>query len=196
MWYRWGCGTHARGWVYHAFWLTHCTAHMFSSQAPEIDHGVIQKKGKLMSHHWTKCILEWASSCEYTAFYIAPVSGVLVGTSCLLYAAVSSRTSKVIITMPGLGQLSLDQASGFIVKWTTKDHKQQLINTMRYNARKRKRERERVCECAGRDPRGKRGRLRVGQTALKRLRNARTLPDFWDSIKIQTLHEHGELADV
>lgn len=87
-----------------------------------------------------------------------------------------------------MGQLGLGQASRFIVKWMAEDHKQQPINTMCYNARKKRK--------SERETRGGKGRLRVGQTAPKRLRNAQTMPDFGDSIKIQTLHEHGELADV
>lgn len=65
---------------------------------------------------------------------------------------------------------------------------------MHYNARK-KRNSEREREFMER-PEGERGLLRVGQTAPKRLRNARTLPDFRDSIKIQTPHEHGELDNT
>lgn len=143
----------ARTWMSLPCVLTHRTAHMFGSQAPEIDHGIIQNERQTNVPSLNQ-VYSWVSQQLWVHGLLHSTSFWSAGTSCLLYAVVSSRTSKVIITMPGLGQLSLEQASGFTVKWTTKNHKQQPINTMCYNARK-KRKSKREC-VQGETRRGKR----------------------------------------
>lgn len=130
--------------------LSHRTAHMFRSQSLEIDHGVIPKKKKKKKNLTNVLSLNQAYSWESQQLW---VHGFLHSTSLSFYTLwFLPRRLKSLLRMQVLGQLGLERVLAFIVMWAAK---QQPINTVCYNARKkrkrrrRKPERESVCRTWG-----------------------------------------------